>query len=132
MTKPIQIRINNISFECWEDGCFGQFLKFYKNPECGTLEEKYADGWKDGDGFITKGNHSIAKNLLDTKELKYVISYLEYKRNENEKGMHVYTCSLSTVGNRLLSLSKEDREDFFEVYALAEKKMVANNKSLDL
>ena len=119
----IKIRLNNIGYKCDQDSLTGEFVKYYNNLDYDTLEEKYANGWEDADGYIRKKNYSISKSLVDksTPECHFVVAWLRYDEKE-------YTCDLETVGSRLLDLSSWDREDFFEVYRIADIRMRVNNE----
>ena len=119
----IKIRLNNIGYKCADDSLTGEFLKYYKNKDYDTLEEKLADGWENCDKYIRKKNYSIGKSIVDKSnpECQYVVAWLKYDEKE-------YTCDLETVGSRLLDLTPEEREDFFEVYKIADKKMRLNNE----
>ena len=119
----IKIRLNNIGYKCDQDSLTGEFVKYYKNLDYDTLEQKYANGWENDGDFIRKKNYSISKKLVDKSlpECQYVVAWLRYDEKE-------YTCDLETVGSRLLDLSPEEREDFFEVYKIADKKMRINNE----
>ena len=121
--KSINIRIDNIGFRYKEDSISGEFVKYYKNADYDTLEEKYANGWEDKDEYITKGCYSISKGLVNKSlpECQYVVAWLKYHKDE-------CVCDLESVGDRLLDLSPKEREDFFEVYQIAEKKMRINDE----
>jgi hypothetical protein len=56
------------------------------------------------------------------KETCYVIAWLNYDKKE-------WCCDLESVGPRILELNEEDRKDFFDVYKIAEKKMIEVNNS---
>jgi hypothetical protein len=123
VVHQINIRINNIGFTCEKDIFSGKFVRYYNNKDYDTLEEKYANGWEDKDGYITKGYYSMSKRLVDKSlpECQYVIAWLKYNKDE-------CVCDLESVANRLLDLPVEDRENFFEVYKIAEKKMRLHNE----
>ena len=121
--KSINIRIDNIGFRYKEDSISGEFVKYYKNADYDTLEEKYANGWEDKDENITKGCYSISKGLVNKSlpECNYVVAWLEYDQGER-------SCDLQTIGNRLLDLSRDEREDFFEIYRIADRRMDLDNE----
>jgi hypothetical protein len=48
--------------------------------------------------------------------MNMVIAYIKYDPDE-------LCTDLKSVGERVLNLSKQDRDDFFEVYELATKKL---------
>lgn len=97
----IKIRLNSIGYKCAEDSLTGEFVKYYKNLDYDTLEEKYTNGWENCDNFIRKKNYSISKSLVDKSlpECQYLVAWLRYDEKE-------YTCDLETVGSRLLDLSQ--------------------------
>ena len=118
----IKIRLNNIGYKCDQDSLTGEFVRYYENKDYDTLEEKLANGWEDKDEYITKGCYSISKGLVDKSlpECQYVVAWLKYHEDE-------CVCDLESVGDRLLDLSPEEREDFFEVYRVADMRMRSNN-----
>jgi hypothetical protein len=65
---------------------------------------------------------SIHKNCFEGKENNIVIADLTYSTKEEDT-------FLETVGERVLQLSLEDRETFFEVYAIAAKKLAKQHKT---
>ena len=91
---------------------------YYPCQYYGKLEEYLADGWEyvDEGTRIRKDNCTISKSFFDKEELLMGIADLEYDSNED-------CTNLETVGERVLNLSKKDREDFFEVYELAARKL---------
>jgi hypothetical protein len=91
-------------------------VKFFPNPKYGKLQEYIDDGWNDIGDRIIKDMCSIHKNCFEGKENNIVIADLTYSTKEE-------TTFLETVGERVLDLSLEDRETFFEVYAIAAKKL---------
>ena len=56
------------------------------------------------------------------KETCYVIAWLKYDKKDE-------CCDLESVGPRLLHLSDEDKKDFFEVYKIADLKMIVVNNT---
>jgi hypothetical protein len=91
-------------------------VKFFTNPKYGKLQEYIDDGWNDIGDRIIKDMCSIHKNCFEGKENNIVIADLTYSTKEEDT-------FLETVGERLLNLSKEDRDTFFEVYEIAAKKL---------
>jgi hypothetical protein len=96
-------------------------VKFFTNPKYGKLQEYIDDGWNDIGDRIIKDMCSIHKNCFEGKENNIVIADLTYSTKEEDT-------FLETVGERVLQLSLEDRETFFEVYALAAKKLAKQHK----
>ena len=93
-------------------------VRYYPCEYYGKLDEYIADGWE----TVEEGTHlkkdrcTISKSFFDREELCYTIAYIIYDPRE--------VCTdLKSVGERLLSLSKKDRADFFEVYEIAAAKL---------
>jgi hypothetical protein len=97
-------------------------VKFFPNEKYGRLQE-YIDvlGWENDGDYVRKNMCSIHKNCFEGKENNMVIADLVYKPKEEDT-------VLKTVGERVLDLSPEDRETFFEVYALAAKRLTKQCK----
>jgi hypothetical protein len=85
-------------------------VKFFPNEKYGRLQE-----------YIRKNMCSIHKNCFEGKENNIVIADLVYNSKEEDT-------VLKTVGERVLDLSPEDRETFFEVYAIAAKRLTKKCK----
>ena len=100
-------------------------VKFFPNEKYGRLQE-YIDvlGWENDGDYIRKNMCSIHKNCFESKENNIVIADLTYSTKEEDT-------FLETVGERVLDLSLEDRETFFEVYALAAKRLTKKCKQDD-
>lgn len=124
--QTMKIRINNIGAR--KPAYIGQppadahrrlsIVQYYPCQYYGKLEEYLADGWEcvDDGTRIRKDNCTISKSFFDTEELLMSIADLKYDSSED-------CTDLKTVGERVLNLSKENREDFFEVYELAARKL---------
>jgi hypothetical protein len=97
-------------------------VKFFPNEKYGRLQE-YIDvlGWENDGDYIRKNMCSIHKNCFEGKENNIVIADLVYNPKEEDT-------VLKTIGERVLDLSPEDRETFFEVYALAAKRLTKKFK----
>jgi hypothetical protein len=97
-------------------------VKFFPNEKYGRLQE-YIDvlGWENDGDYIRKNMCSIHKNCFEGKENNIVIADLVYNPKEEDT-------VLKTVGERVLDLSLEDRETFFEVYAIAAKRLTKKCK----
>jgi len=92
-------------------------VKYYPCRYYGKLEEYLNDGWEDcGNGVIRKDNCTIGKSCFSNEEVCNSIAQIEWNPKED-------CTELSTIGERLLDLSKEDRDTFFEVYEIAAKKL---------
>jgi len=92
-------------------------VKYYPCRYYGKLEEYLNDGWEDcGNGVIRKDNCTIGKSCFTLEEVCNSIAQIEWNPKED-------CTELSTIGERLLDLSKEDRDTFFEVYEIAAKKL---------
>jgi hypothetical protein len=100
-------------------------VKYFPNGKYGKLQE-YIDvlGWENDGDYIRKNMCSIHKNCFESKENNIVIADLTYSTKEEDT-------VLETVGERVLDLSLEDRETFFEVYALAAKRLTKKCKQDD-
>ena len=96
-------------------------VKYFPNPKYGKLQEHLDAGWRSDGDYIRKNMCSIHKNCFEGKENNIVIADLVYDPKEE-------VTDLETVGERVLDLSLEDRETFFEVYALAAKRLTKQCK----
>ena len=122
----MKIRINNIGAR--PPAYIGQppkdahrrlsIVLYYPCQYYGKLEEYIADGWEyvDDGTRLRKDNCTMSKSFFDKEELLMSIADLEYDPSED-------CTNLETVGERVLNLSKQNREDFFEVYELAARKL---------
>ena len=122
----IKVRINNVEFRnnCNTNPSIdkGEFLVWEPCSYYGKYDEYIKDGFVEKDGFLRKERSNISVKFFDMKETCYVIAWLKYDKRE-------WCCDLESVGPRVLELSEENRRDFFEVYAIADKKMIEVNKS---
>lgn len=124
--QTMKIRINNIGAR--KPAYIGQppkdayrrlsIVQYYPNQYYGKLEEYLADGWEyvDDGTRLRKDNCSISASMFNLEELCMSIADIEYDPSEG-------CTDLETVGERILYLSKQNREDFFEVYELAARKL---------
>ena len=113
----LHIRINNLQFRSTSQSS-GEFIKWSVNPLYNNLLSYLDNGWEDHGDYITKSHCSMQKSLFSLPETCITIGYLEANKNEN-------CCNLSSVGPRILDLSLSERNDFFEVYTLAESKLLS-------
>jgi hypothetical protein len=113
----LNIRINNLQFRSTSQSS-GEFIKWSVNSLYNNLLSYLDNGWEDHVEVITKGHISMQKSLFSLPETCITIGYLGANKNEN-------CCELTSVGPRILDLTLLERNDFFEVYTLAESKLLA-------
>ena len=125
----MNIRINSIGaepvaylskrFEKPKHEC--AIVKYHPNRYYGELENYINNGWEDCGEFVKskdyKGTVSISKECFKNKESSYVIAFLRYNEKEG-------VAELTSVGDRLLYIEEEDRKDFWEVYKIADRKLL--------
>ena len=116
----MRVRINNI--ECRFSQSRYEIVKWQPNERYNKQEEHIADGWTLSDGFFRKDNISIQASIFDSPEHCYTIATLHYDAGEG-------CCDMETVGPRLLDLSIDDRNDFFDVYRLSEERIRKENET---
>jgi hypothetical protein len=118
----MRIRINNI--ECRKytatktDEVHYEIIKWEPNSYFGKEQEYRDNGYVDsfGGDFLEKDRTSIQKTIFNNQESCFTVAALLLNRKE--------PCTyLESVGSRLLDLSQEEIQDFFEVYRLAEPKI---------
>ncbi len=110
----MRIRINNI--ECrFEQGRY-EIVKWQPNHYYGKKAEYLEGGWKSDGGFLRLNNTSIQESIFNLPETSYTIATLHYDSDE-------MCCDMNTIGARLLSLDKPERDDFFAVYEYAEERI---------
>jgi hypothetical protein len=123
----MKIRIENI--ECRFAQNQYEFVKWYPNKYYGTKAQLIAEGYElivsqDDDFSLVKHNHHIHGSCFQSPESCYVIATIVYDKNE-------YCTEIKSVGSRLLDLTKKERNNFFEVYAYADKQIKKENKNKD-
>jgi hypothetical protein len=111
----MNIRINNIGAVSTKYDGF-HIVKYMPNDLYGKLEEYLKDGWEDDGDFVVKPQMSVDKNCFSNKENQYVVAFLKYEQNN-------YCTRIESVRDRLLDLSKQERDDFWEVYEIADRKI---------
>jgi hypothetical protein len=121
----MKIRINNIGAE--KAAYIGKppkdadlnvsIVKYHANRYYGELETYIKDGWEDKGTYIKCKCGSIDKNCFYNPETNYVVASLRYNKQED-------CTELTSVGDRLLYIEKEDKENFWEVYRLADKEIM--------
>ena len=113
----MKIRINNI--ECRNQTSNSgnyEIIKWYENEYYGTEQEMLDEGYIYKDRYYTKGNVSVHEDCFKSPESCFVIADLEINHREPD-------INLRTVGSRLLRLNNEERNDFFDVYRIANDKI---------
>jgi hypothetical protein len=123
--KEIKVRINNIEFRTTGRNR-GEIIKWYPNNYYGKLEQYLNDGWEDvGPGIMSKGEDhygcTISKDCFKNKESCFVVAWVQFDESND-------CCDMTTVGPRVIELDKEERDTFFEVYELADKKLTQRGK----
>ena len=110
----MKIRIDNI--ECrFSQGRY-EIIKWYPNSYYGTEAKHLEEGYVLSDGFYRKNNLSIGESCFKNPESCFTIATLHYDDGEG-------CCDMHTIGTRLLNLNKQERDDFFDVYAMAEDRI---------
>lgn len=120
----MRIRINNI--ECrFSQGRY-EIIKWYPNEYYDAEEKMISEGWerveKDGEFYgLRKGRSTVTASCFKNPESGYTVATLEWDRGED-------WCNMKTIGNRLLELDEVTRQDFFDVYQLAEDRIGKETK----
>lgn len=118
----MKIRIDNI--ECrFSQGRY-EIVKWQPNHYYNKQEEYLADGWELDGGFFRRDNVSIQATIFNSPETCYTIATLKWDADEN-------CCDMETVGPRLLDLNINDRNDFFDVYQMAEDRIRKQETNLE-
>jgi len=123
----MKIRIENI--ECRFSQNQYEFVRWYPNKYFGTKDKLIAEGYElhnihDDNFILTKGNHTIHDSCFLNPESCFTIATIVYDKKE-------YYTEIKSVGNRLLGLTKKERNYFFEVYKYADKQIKKESKSND-
>jgi len=123
----MKIRIENI--ECRFSQNQYEFVRWYPNKYYGTKNKLIEEGYQlhnihDDNFILTKGNHTIHDSCFLNPESCYTIATIVYDKKE-------YYTEIKSVGNRLLGLTKKERNYFFEVYQYADKQIKKENKNND-
>ena len=123
----MRIRIDNI--ECRNSHGRYEIVKWYNNTYYGSEDRMIADGYErkvfpNGSWAMTKEWHTVHGSCFANKESCYTIAMLKWDADE-------YCNELVSVGSRLLDLSKEERDAFFEVYRYAEDRIKQENLEED-
>lgn len=116
-----QYRVNNIAFRIESNGSL-HIVKYYPNQYFGNFDKMVEEGWEPNvNGGLYKDYVTITKSCFKNPESCYTVAFLEPDEDE-------YTTNLHTVGQRVLDLNKQDREDFFKVYKKAHKYLLKQIK----
>jgi hypothetical protein len=123
----MKIRIENI--ECRFSQNQYEFVRWYPNKYYGTKNKLIEEGYQlhnihDDNFILTKGNHTIHDSCFLNPESCFTIATIVYDKKE-------YYTEIKSVGNRLLGLTKKERNYFFEVYKYADKQIRKENKNND-
>lgn len=128
----MRIRINQ--FECrFSQGRY-EIVKWYPNSYYGAEAKYLEDGYVLSGGFYKKDNVSIGESCFKNPESCFTVATLHYDDSEG-------CCDMCTIGTRVLNLNKQERDDFFDVYNMAEerihreaclKEMMENDEALGL
>ena len=119
----MRIRIDNI--ECRFSQERYEIVKWYTNKYYGSEESMIEEGYErvvydNGSWAMKKDWSTIHGSCFANPESCYTIASLEWNQDE-------FCNTLVTVGPRLLDLSKEERDEFFEVYKYAEDRIKQEN-----
>ena len=109
------IRIENIELKKtkYKDSLY-EFVKCYSNSYYEQKEIMLKDGWQETMDGVMRNHCHIHKSCFENPESCYVIAWLK----KDNDGWY-----METVGSRLLDLSIEERNIFFDIYKKADKKL---------
>ena len=109
------IRIENIELRrtSYKENPY-EFVKWYPNTYYKQEEKMLSEGYTDTGHSLRKGNVSVSYSCFEHPESCYVIAWLK----KDNDGWY-----METVGDRLLDLSIEERNIFFDIYKKADKKL---------
>jgi len=122
----LKIRVNNIGIEPItylmvdnqstkpKDKESLNIVKYHKNRYFGMLEDYLQSGWEDKGNYLERQKATISKSHFEEEEAHYVIAHLHLYNNEMET-------IIEGVGDRLLYIEANEREDFFKVYSMADQ-----------
>lgn len=119
----MKIRINNIEFRKYTttktDTPLYEIVKYEPNPYYNKLQEYLSYGYEvNSDKVVSeKDRLSIDLSLFYIRETCFGIASLSCEEDRHE---------LKSVGTRLLNLTKEEFDDFYEVYKLGYSKINKN------
>ena len=109
------IRIENIELRTtsYKNNPY-EFVKWFPNNYYEQREIMLKNGWIEGMDGIHKNHCHIHNSCFVNPETCYVIAWMK-KDNDG--------WDMETVGSRLLDLSIEERNVFFDIYKKADKKL---------
>jgi hypothetical protein len=115
--EKLQIRLGNIEARKWQKTY--EIIKWQPNSYYGKKDQMIADGWEyaerpDGSWSLRKQNRSVDGSCFANPESCFVIAWLKWDTDER-------SVDLESVGSRLLDLSAEERNAFWQVYEAANK-----------
>lgn len=117
------MRVGNIEFRESITGRF-EIIRWYPN----TTYYNKLDEFLENDYHLSPDNtwvknsyRSIDISFFSKPELCFSIASLEFDKDEN-------TTDLTSVGERLLKLSKKERKDFWKIYKKASKFIKKKNR----
>ena len=120
--KGVKIRVNQIGYLS-TNKTEGEFIKYHSNIFFDKLDTYLKNGWVDKGDYIESLNGqtagALSKELFKKTQICYVMGHL--RLNENSKSFE-----FQSVGTKFLDTieDKQCREDFYEVYFLANKQMI--------
>lgn len=110
--KGVKVRINNIELRKtgYKNEYRYEFIKWQTNEHFGKLEDYMKDGYvmSPSGESIRNGCRIIDLSMFKLPETCYVIAWL---KKHKEGGW-----DMETVGDRLIDLDKQERDEFFELY----------------
>jgi hypothetical protein len=129
LPKPNLARYNNIGIEQiqyisgidYKEHSKGlAIVKYHANRYFGLLDEYLKEGWVDNGDHIRCATNKIkiSKKCFDDLESYYVLAFVYLYKDENET-------ILESVGDRLLFIEEEERNDFFEAYQQANQILIS-------
>jgi hypothetical protein len=122
--KEIRVRIDDIEFRSTSK-YRGEIIQWLPNHYYGKLGEYLEGGdWKDDGHCVVTNGGSIDKACFENEQYCIVIAHIVYSPREE-------CCELTTVGPRVLNLKQEERDTFFEVYELVDKKLTNQRQDHD-
>lgn len=118
----MKIRINDIECRAIKSKHYDyEMVKWYENPYYGKEQEYIDNGYEKVEypgGWGLRSDHTtVNESCFKNPESCYVVAFLIINKGEPDVDMQ-------TVGSRLLELSSEERQTFFEVYKLANDKIL--------
>lgn len=113
----MNIRINSIQCRSCDTTYRYEIIKWFPNTYYGLKNDYLNKGYVEEDGFVQSDNHRIQSTIFESEESCYVIAWLDYNHKEPD-------VDLRSVGSRLLALTKDDLDCFFDVYNIANKMII--------